>query len=41
MDNENFNRYFENADYIVTRNIKDFQNSVIKPILPDEFLKIV
>ena len=26
------------ADYIVTRNIKDFQNSVIKPILPDEFL---
>ena len=26
------------ADYIVTRNIKDFQNSVIKPILPDGFL---
>ena len=29
------------ADYIVTRNIKDFQNSVIKPIMPDEFLKMV
>ena len=29
------------ADYIVTRNIKDFQNSVIKSILPDEFLKMV
>ena len=26
------------ADYVVTGNIKDFQNSVIKPILPDEFL---
>ena len=29
------------ADYIVTRNIKDFQNSVIQPIMPDEFLKMV
>lgn len=29
------------ADYIVTRNIKDFQNSMIPPILPDEFLKMV
>lgn len=29
------------ADYIVTRNIKDFKNSVIKPIMPDEFLKMV
>ena len=27
------------ADYIVTRNVKDFQNSMIKPILPDDFLK--
>ncbi len=29
------------ADYIVTRNIKDFKNSVIKPTMPDEFLKMV
>ena len=29
------------ADYIVTRNIKNFQNSMILPILPDEFLKMV
>ena len=46
--NENFNDFEDCvqmecgkefcADYIVTRNIKDFQNSVIKPILPDEFL---
>lgn len=28
------------ADYIVTRNVKDFQNSTIPAILPDEFLRI-
>lgn len=26
------------AEYIVTRNVKDFNNSIIPPILPDEFL---
>lgn len=29
------------ADWIVTRNIKDFGNSAIKAITPDEFLKIL
>ena len=29
------------ADYIVTRNITDFQNSTIPAILPDEFLRMV
>ena len=29
------------ADYIVTRNIKDFTNSSIKPILPSDFLKLI
>ena len=29
------------ADYIVTRNVKDFQNSEIPAISPDEFLKKV
>lgn len=29
------------ADYIVTRNVKDFQNSVIPAIMPDEFLKLI
>jgi len=29
------------ADYIITRNIKDFSNSIIKPITPDDFLKII
>ena len=29
------------ADYIVTRNVKDFQNSTIPAIPPDEFLKKV
>ena len=28
------------ADYIVTRNIKDFINSPIKAIMPSEFIKI-
>jgi len=28
------------ADYIVTRNIKDFENSIIQAIEPDEFLEI-
>ena len=27
------------ADYIITRNIKDYKNSVIKPISPNEFIK--
>ena len=27
------------ADYIVTRNIKDFENSKVQAITPDEFLK--
>ncbi|MCL1998039.1 MAG: PIN domain-containing protein [Turicibacter sp.] len=31
----------KNADYIVTRNIKDFANSVIPPILPSDFLAIL
>ena len=29
------------ADYIVTRNVGDFRNSVVPAILPDEFLKKV
>ena len=29
------------ADYIVTRNVKDFQNSTVPAISPDEFLKKV
>ena len=29
------------ADYIVTRNIKDFENSSVTAILPDEFLSII
>lgn len=28
-------------DYIVTRNIKDFEKSKVKALLPDEFIKIV
>lgn len=27
------------ADYIVTRNIKDFKSSKVKAILPEDFLK--
>lgn len=27
-------------NYIVTRNIKDFETSAVKPILPDEFLEL-
>ena len=30
-----------NADYIVTRNTKDFKNSPIKAITPEEILKII
>ena len=30
-----------NADYIVTRNTKDFKNSPIKAITPEELLKII
>jgi len=29
------------ADYIVTRNIKDFEHSKIPAIAPDEFLKLL
>ena len=29
------------AEYIVTRNINDFKASVIKPVLPEEFLKFM
>ena len=29
------------ADYIITRNIKDFINGTVQPILPDDFLKII
>jgi predicted nucleic-acid-binding protein len=29
-----------NADYIITRNLKDFTNSPVPSILPDDFLKI-
>ncbi len=28
-------------DYIVTRNIKDYQGSKIKAVLPDEFIRLV
>jgi predicted nucleic acid-binding protein len=30
-----------NADYIVTRNIKDFKNSKVKAITPQDFLSIL
>lgn len=26
-------------DYIITRNVKDYQNGMVKAILPDEFIK--
>jgi len=29
------------ADYIITRNIKDFTDSKVKPISPDDFLKTI
>ena len=29
------------ADYIVTRNTKDFVNSTVPAILPDEFIKLL
>ena len=29
------------ADYIITRNIKDFKNSFVPAILPDDFLKLL
>ncbi len=31
--------YRKGMDYIVTRNIKDFENSSVKVILPDELIK--
>jgi hypothetical protein len=30
----------KNIDYIITRNIKDFKKSQIKPLLPEEYLAI-
>jgi predicted nucleic acid-binding protein len=30
-----------NADYIVTRNIKDFEHSEVEAIVPDTFLKML
>ena len=30
----------EKLDYIITRNINDFKDSKIKPLLPEDFLKI-
>jgi hypothetical protein len=32
---------FQNAHYIITRNIDDFPNSTIPVILPEDFLKII
>ena len=29
------------ADYIVTRNIKDFANAPVPAILPEDFLKLI
>lgn len=29
-----------NADYIITRNVKDFANSSVKAITPDDFLRL-
>ena len=29
------------ADYIITRNIKDFKNSPVKALTPNDFLKTV
>jgi len=29
------------AEYIITRNIKDFEASEVKPILPEEFLELI
>lgn len=29
-----------NADYIITRNIKDFSKSKVRPIFPEDFLKL-
>ena len=33
-------KYFD-ANYIVTRNVKDFEHSMITAITPDEFLKLI
>lgn len=32
---------FENVDYIVTRNVKDYSNSKIPVLLPNDFLKLL
>ncbi len=29
-----------NADYIITRNVKDFEKSLIKALMPEEFLNL-
>ena len=29
------------AEYIITRNIKDFKSAVIQPVLPEDFLKLI
>ena len=31
----------KDMDYIVTRNIKDYQNGSVKVILPDDFIKLM
>lgn len=51
LDNDDFSDFKDSvqtecaksfyADYIITRNIKDFKNSPIKPLTPDDFLKLV
>ncbi len=51
LDNDDFSDFEDSvqtecaksfsSDYIITRNIKDFQNSSIKPVTPDDFLKLV
>lgn len=30
-----------NIDYIITRNVKDYQNGTVKPILPDDFITLM
>lgn len=30
-----------NIDYIITRNVKDYENGTVKPILPDNFIALM
>lgn len=30
-----------NIDYIITRNVKDYQDGAVKPILPDDFIALM